>query len=63
MEERITFIQNSKEPMGFVSVGHTNKKRLFSLGHDPPFGPLCILWVKHKNFFPLSLKQKLRRRI
>ena len=44
MEERITFIQNSKEPMGFVSVGHTNKKRLFSLfSHQ-------ILRVGHENF-------------
>ncbi len=60
MEERIKFIQNSKEPMGFVSVGYTQNNYLFRLGHDPPFGPLCILWVKHKNFFPYSSERKTR---
>ncbi len=53
-------IQNAKEPMGFVSVDYTQKKKLFRLGHDPPLGPLCILWVKHKNFFPYSSERKTR---
>jgi len=60
MEERIKFIQNSKEPMGFVSVGHTQKNYLFRQGCDPPFRSLCILWVKHKNFFPYSSERKTR---
>lgn len=53
-------IQNAKEPMGFVSVGYAQKKKLFRLGHDPPLGPPCILWVKHKNFFPYSSERKTR---
>ena len=53
-------IQNAKEPMGFVYSMAAAQLFYFMYGHDPPLGPLCILWVKHKNFFPNSSERKTR---